>query len=185
MDFLLQKNTYRNIRGQNIVSIMVRTMLIQDKGGKYMRKTSYKALVTGIVIVVVLAALLLYFRQMDMSDLINGDQNILITRNEFGVQNGEPYINYENYNDLTDDQKQDIVDLFQRYTYRRTPGTLFSDGSLSGMGDELINIYIYEGTELVRTVTISDTGDMSVNNRNYVMQESLELIHNISGIINK
>ena len=150
-----------------------------------MKKTPYKTFVTGLIIIAVLAALLLYFWPMDMSDLINENQDVLITRNEFRVQNGEPYIDYENFNDLTDDQRQDIEDLFQQYTYRRAPGTLFSDGSLSGIGDELINIYVYEGSDLVRTITISDTGDMSVNNRNYTVKESSELIQDISGVINK
>ena len=47
-------------------------------------------------------------------------------------------------NDLTEAERQDIIDLFQQYTYRRTLRTLFSDGSLCGIGDEIINIFVYE-----------------------------------------
>ena len=97
-----------------------------------------------MIIVAVLAALLLYFRPMKMSELINDKQEILVTRTQIGIQNGEASINYENYNDLTEAERQDIIDLFQQYTYRRTLRTLFSDGSLCGIGDEIINIFVYE-----------------------------------------
>ena len=109
-----------------------------------MEKPRNQILVTGMIIVAVLAALLLYFRPMKMSELINDKQEILATRTRIGIQNGEASINYENYNDLTEAERQDIIDLFQQYTYRRTLRTLFSDGSLCGIGDEIINIFVYE-----------------------------------------
>ena len=109
-----------------------------------MEKPRNRILVTGMIIVAVLAALLLYFRPMKMSELINDKQEILVTRTQIGIQNGEASINYENYNDLTEAERQDIIDLFQQYTYRRTLRTLFSDGSLCGIGDEIINIFVYE-----------------------------------------
>lgn len=150
-----------------------------------MKKMPYKAFVTGLIIVVVLAALLIYLRPMKMSDLINGDQNLLITRSEIGVRDGEPYIDTESYNDLTEEQRQGIVSLFQQYTYRRTPGTLFSDGSISGSIDNYINIFVYEDIELVRTIIISDTGGMSVDSRAYVVQEPSKLIQDILDVIAK
>ncbi len=109
-----------------------------------MEKPRNQILVTGMIIVAVLAALLLYFRPMKMSELINDKQEILVTRTRIGIQNGEASINYENYNDLTEAERQDIIDLFQQYTYRRTLRNLFSDGSLCGIGDEIINIFVYE-----------------------------------------
>ena len=109
-----------------------------------MEKPRNQILVTGMIIVAVLAALLLYFRPVKMSELINDKQEILVTRTQIGIQNGEASINYENYNDLTEAERQDIIDLFQQYTYRRTLRTLFSDGSLCGIGDEIINIFVYE-----------------------------------------
>lgn len=148
-----------------------------------MKRMPKQVLATGIIIIVILAALLLYFRPMEISDLVNESQGILITRTEFGIQNGEAYTDYENYNDLTEAQRQDIIDLFQQYTYRRTPGTLFSDGSLSGIGDEVINIFVYEDSELLNMICISDTGSVSVNNRSYVMKDSSGLIQDILGVI--
>ena len=148
-----------------------------------MKKPSYKILTAGIIIIIVLAALLLYFRPMEMSDLINEDYEIRITRTEVGVRDGEPYIDTKNYNDLTEEQRQDIMSLFQQYTYRRTPGTLFSDGSISGAINNYINIFVYEDSELVRMIIISDTGGMSVDSRVYVMQEPSALIQDILGVV--
>ena len=148
-----------------------------------MKKPSYKVLATGIIIIIVFAALLLYFRPMEMSDLINEDYEIRITRTEVGVRDGEPYIDTKNYNDLTEEQRQDIMSLFQQYTYRRTPGTLFSDGSISGAINNYINIFVYEDSELVRMIIISDTGGMSVDSRVYVMQEPSALIQDILGVV--
>lgn len=150
-----------------------------------MKKPSYKALVTGIIIVIVLAVLLLYFCPMEMSDLINEDYEIRITRTEVGVRDGEPYIDTKNYDDLTEEQRQDIMSLFQQYTYRRTPGTLFSDGSISGAINNYINIYAFENSELVRTIIISDTGGMSVDSIVYAVQEPSALIQDIISVIER
>ena len=148
-----------------------------------MKKPSNKILTAGIIIIIVLAALLLYFRPMEMSDLINEDYEIRITRTEVGVRDGEPYIDTKNYNDLTEEQRQGIMSLLQQYTYRRTLGTLFSDGSISGAINNYINIYAFEDSELVRTIIISDTGGMSVDSRVYVMQEPSALIQDILGVV--
>lgn len=79
-----------------------------------MKKPSYKILTAGIIIIIVLAALLLYFRPMEMSDLINEDYEIRITRTEVGVRDGEPYIDTKNYDDLTEEQRQDIISVIER-----------------------------------------------------------------------
>ena len=80
-------------------------------------------------------------------------------------------------------QTQRIIDSLQQYTYRRTPGTLFFDGSLSDFGEWMICIYIYRDNELVNTVIVSDAGDISANDRCYSMQDSSELIQQITEIL--
>ena len=64
-----------------------------------------------------------------------------------------------------------------------TFGTLFSDGSLSDLGEWIFCFYIYEDQELVYTVIVSDAGKISVNNKSYVMQNASTLIQEISDII--
>ena len=148
-----------------------------------MKKARYKVLVTGIIVAAVLAALLLYFRPMKISDLINENQEIHITQIEMGIQDGEPYMDNENYCDLTKEQRKDIIDLFQQYTYRRTPGTAFSDGSLSGISDRIIHLYAYDDGELLYTIFITDTNGLSINERSYVLRDSSGLIQEILTVI--
>ena len=110
-----------------------------------MKKARYKAVVI-VIIILFLAAVFVYFRPLRMSDLVNDEQEILLTQISMGVQNGEPYMDSESYNDLTKEQEQSIINLFQQYTYRRTLSTfLISDGTLSETGDQLIDIFMYEG----------------------------------------
>ena len=148
-----------------------------------MKKARYKVLATGIIVAAVLAALLLYFWPMKISDLINENQEIHITQIEMGIQDGEPYMDNENYCDLTKEQRKDIIDLFQQYTYRRTPGTAFSDGSLSGISDRIIHLYAYEDGELLYTIFITDTNGLSINERSYVLRDSSGLIQEILTVI--
>ena len=148
-----------------------------------MKKARYKVLVTGIIVAAVLAALLLYFRPMKISDLINENQEIHIIQIEMGIQDGEPYMDNENYCDLTKEQRKDIIDLFQQYTYRRTPGTAFSDGSLSGISDRIIHLYAYDDGELLYTIFITDTNGLSINESSYVLRDSSGLIQEILTVI--
>ena len=41
-------------------------------------------------------------------------------------------------------EKSRIADLFRQYSYKMTFGTIFSNGSMSDIGEELINIYTYD-----------------------------------------
>lgn len=148
-----------------------------------MKKARYKVLATGIIVAAVLAALLLYFWPMKISDLINENQEIHITQIEMGIQDSEPYMDNENYCDLTKEQRKDIIDLFQQYTYRRTPGTAFSDGSLSGISDRIIHLYAYDDGELLYTIFITDTNGLSINERSYVLRDSSGLIQEILTVI--
>ena len=127
--------------------------------------------------------LVIYFQPMHLADLADPTSELSITRQHIYVENGEPEIDTESYNDLSEDQTRRIIDSLQQYTYRRTPGTLFSDGSLSDFGEWMICIYIYRDNELVNTVIVSDAGDISVNDRCYSMQDSSELIQQITEIL--
>lgn len=97
---------------------------------------------------------------------------------------GEPYMDSESYNDLTKEQEQSIINLFQQYTYRRTLSTfLVSDGFLSETGDQLVDIFMYEDSELVCSVIISNTGSVSVNDRPYVLENPSRFIEELLQIV--
>lgn len=153
------------------------------KSGENMKKARYKAVVI-VIIILFLAAVFVYFRPLRMSDLVNDEQEIVLTQISMGVQNGEPYMDSESYNDLTKEQEQSIINLFQQYTYRRTLSTfLVSDGSLSETGDQLVDIFMYEDSELVCSVIISNTGSISVNDRPYVLEDPLRFIEELLQIV--
>lgn len=143
------------------------------------KKSVYKVLIVSVII----AGVLLYLRPIELSDLVNEDQQISITWNEIGIRNGEPYIDSESYNDVTEEQKLNMIELFQEYTYKRSLATPFSDGSLSELGEELIYVFVYEDSELVSSVCISDVDAMSVNDRTYVVRNASGLIQDILNII--
>lgn len=147
------------------------------------KKSGYKVLIVSVIIVAFIAGVLLYLRPMELSDLVNEDQQISITWNEIGIRNGEPYIDSESYNDVTEEQKLNMIELFQQYTYKRSLATPFSDGSLSELGEELIYVFVYEDSELVNSVCISDVDTMSVNDRTYVVRNASGLIQDILHII--
>lgn len=89
------------------------------------KKSVYKVLIVSVIIVAFIAGVLLYLRPMELSDLVNEDQQISITWNEIGIRNGEPYIDSESYNDVTEEQKLNMIELFQQYTYKRSLATPF------------------------------------------------------------
>ena len=84
---------------------------------------------------------------------------------------------------MTEEQKLNMIELFQQYTYKRSLATPFSDGSLSELGEELIYVFVYEDSELVSSVCISDADIMSVNDRTYVVRNASGLIQDILHII--
>lgn len=129
-----------------------------------------------IIFIIISVIAIFYFKPLQLSNLIDENEEILITQIELTVKNGEANNNSETYNDLTDEQKNSIITLFENYYYRRTFGTMFSDGSLSDLGDKLLHVYIYNGTTLVNSLSFSTTGDIVVNNKTYKMKNTHELI---------
>lgn len=142
-----------------------------------MKKTGkYIAVIVAVAVVIGLA---LYFRPLPLSELVSGEQKILITHVEVGVENGKAYTDSANYNDLTDEQKDRVLSLFQDYSYKRTFGTILSDGSLSGLGSDLVHIFTYKEDTLVNTISVSSSGSVSVNDKTYALSKSSEFIEQL------
>lgn len=150
-----------------------------------MKKRSKRIFIGGIIIIIFIIVLLLYFKPLTLSDLVKENQEILITQVEMGYEDGKAYTNSKNYNNLTDGQKNNIINLFDQYAYQRTFGTIISNGSLSGLSDKLIYIFIYENNELIDTISISSSGSMSLNDKSYILQNAQELIAELLAIISK
>lgn len=145
-----------------------------------------KALFCGMIVLVFIQGLLLYFEPLKLSELINENQSVIISYQEFGVRAASPYIDYTNYDAVTEDEKDKIIDILKQYPYKRTFGTIFSNGSLEGFGREVINIYIYNGDdELVNQLSIADSGRISVNGKTYTLKKASSCIADVLETVRK
>ena len=135
------------------------------------------------IIIVALGGLLWYFRPLPLSNLVNDSIQILATEIELGVKDGMPYNNSTDYNEISDVQKNEIQALFENYSYKRTFGTLFSDGSLEGLFNKVVHISVYKEGDSFNIITITDADKIAVNDKTYKMQDSAGLIEAMIEII--
>ena len=73
--------------------------------------------------------------------------------------------------------------IFDNFTYRRNLGTLFSDGSMSGLGNETLHLYVYDGDILEATFFVASTGKVLVNDKIYSMENTGEFIEQIVEVV--
>ena len=135
------------------------------------------------IIIVALGGLLWYFRPLPLSNLVNDSIQILATEIELGVKDGMAYNNSTDYNEISDIQKNEIQALFENYSYKRTLGTLFSDGSLEGFFNKVVHISVYKEGDSFHIITITDAGKIAVNDKTYKIQDSAGLIEAMLEII--
>lgn len=70
-----------------------------------------------------------------------------------------------NYQDITIEQKDAILSLFDKYTYRRTFGTPFSNGSISDLANKTLSIYVYDDNLLINSVFATSSGKVVINEK--------------------
>ena len=151
-----------------------------------MKKSSKKFLAFSMITVAFIVILLLYFKPLPLSDLIDENNEISVIKVEAGIENGKPYTNSIEYNDISNEQKNNMISLLEHYSYKRTFGTMISDGSLPGRGaerEEIIYIFVYENDALVNRIKVSTTGDIAVNDKTYRLQSASEFIDKLLEII--
>ncbi len=145
-----------------------------------------KRFICLIIIIGLIAGILSYFEPLKLAGLTDEDPYIVIAYQEFGIENGCPYINNTNYNEITENEKREITNLLKQYTYQRTFGTFFSDGSLTTPGNEAVNIYLYDKNNiLTNTILITDFDDISVNGKVFKLRNSSLFIEKLLEIIDK
>ena len=135
------------------------------------------------IIILLLILNIIYFKPLLLSDTVDVSNQIIMVLNESGVRNGEPYINSVEYQTITSEQKNVILDLFEKYPYKRTFATLFSDGSMSGLGNKTLYIYMYDDISLACNIFITSTEKIVINEKNYSMENSEQLIEQIINIM--
>lgn len=135
----------------------------------------------GIVVLVV--CVIAYFKPQSFSDFADHENQIKMILKDFTIENGEPNIESSEYQNITETQKHDILNALQQFTYRRNIKTLFSDGSMSDLGDKMLTIYVYENGLHVDSVMVSSSGKIAVKDKVYSMKNADDFIEQIVDIV--
>ena len=123
-----------------------------------------KKTISLLSLAILLVCTIIYFRPLSLSNLVAEDSLINIIFNEYVVKNGTPDINTVEYKDITAEQKNALLPILEKYTYRRTLGTLFSNGSMSGTGNKTLSIYVFDDNS--DNIFVTALGKIAVNNKN-------------------
>ena len=137
-----------------------------------------KSIILVLIAVLLLIGLAIYFRPLHFS-VPDESSQIAIVLNEYAVSGGKPTIDSAEYPATGTEQISAIRALLEKTTYRRTTGTLFSDGSMTDVGNRTLAIYIYDGDSLVDSIFVSSSGKIAVQNKTYYMKNSEQLIEQI------
>lgn len=126
---------------------------------------------------------MIYFIPMSLLDCFDEEGQINIQVSEFGVDYGKPFITPIAYSEITEEQKERIFALCSQYSYRRTISTLFSDGSISGLGDKVAYIFINGNDKNNNYITISSSGKIAIENKTFQMKHVQQFIDQMTEIL--
>ena len=135
------------------------------------------------IFVMMLVCLMIYFIPMPLLDCFDEEGQINIQVSEFGVDYGKPFITPITYSEITEEQKERIFALCSQYSYRRTISTLFSDGSISGLGDKVAYIFINGNDKNNNYITISSSGKIAIENKTFQMKHAQQFIDQMTEIL--
>lgn len=145
-----------------------------------MKKTTVYLLGIATVLLICIIA---YFKPLSLSNDISENGQISMILNEYVIRNGEPDIDVVEYKDITAEQKNAILTLLEKYTYRRTFGTLFSNGTMSGIGNKMLSIYVFGDNTSGGSIFVTSSGKILVNGKNYRMENAEQFIEQIIEIM--
>ena len=140
-----------------------------------------KSLYLSGLVIILLVCIIVYFKPLSLSNLVSEDSLINMIFSEYVINNDEPDIEVVEYEDITAEQKNALLPILEKYTYRRTLGTLFSTGSMSGTGNKTLSIYVFDNDS--NSIFISSVGKIVVNNKNYRMKNTELFIEQIMAIM--
>ena len=143
-----------------------------------------KMLCPIVIVIAFLICCIVYFKPLSLSDVAEADNQMKMIYSQIEVENGEAYIDSVNYQDITIDQKNAILSLLDKYTYRRTVGTLFSNGSTSDLGNKTLSIYVYDDDLLINSVFATSSGKVVINEKTYNMEDAERFIEQMIEIMN-
>ena len=131
---------------------------------------------------ILVLSVVVYFRPLAFTDIVTEQQDIWMILSIFSIQNGEPDIEMVEYQDITAEEKRDILMVLEQYTYRRTLGTLFSDGTIEDLGEKMLTVHLHDGV-WAETVVVTSSGKMTVGDRGYRMKDAGEMMKKLVEIV--
>ena len=136
--------------------------------------------VIGIAIVLLIITIV-YFKPLPISYLASDSNQVAMVWNEIGVRDGNAYMDCVEYQSLTPDQNRAILSLLDKYAYKRTLGTLFSDGSMPGY--YVLNIYLSNEISMNNYIFVSSSGEILVHGKTYHIKNAEQFIEQILEIV--
>lgn len=130
---------------------------------------------------VLLISTIIYFKPLSLSVLASDSNQVAMVWNEIGVRDGTAYMDCVEYQSLTPDQNRAILSLLDKYTYNKTLGTLFSDGSMSGY--YALNIYLSNEISMNNYIFVSSSGEILVHGKTYHMENAEQFIEQVLEIV--
>ena len=136
------------------------------------------------VVIVLLICIIAYFKPLSLLDTIGENNRIDIVLKEIEYEDGKSNIESILYNDISEEQKNAILALLEKYDYRRTFGTLFSDGSLTDIGKKTLTICVYDDNlSDTAIIIVASSGKIAINDKSYGMEDAEQFIEQIIEIV--
>lgn len=141
-----------------------------------------KSLIWCLLAIVLVAGVLVYFAPMKLTKVVTEEKDMRMILNVFRIENGEPEIEVVEYQEITVEQKREVLAVLEEYSYRRTPETVVSDGTMEDMGEKMLTVHVM-GENTAESVVLTSSGKISVNGRVYWMKGAGEMMEEILGIV--
>ena len=124
----------------------------------------------------------LYFRPLSLEKDLTEIKDVNVLNVVFKFENGQPETLHDIYNDLSENQINQIVELLKEYSYRRKIGTFFSDGSIQG-AEYIVSVYVYDEDYKHTSITLTERDEVYVGGQKFKMKNSAQLVYEILEII--
>ena len=136
-----------------------------------------------VVCIVLLISGSVYFHPMTLAGDIGEKNTFSVQVIAADVQNGEVHTDTKNQNIVTGQQKEDIVALLKKYSYKRTLKTYISGNTMEQTGNRSVFLFIYDGDTLLHTICVTDAGKITVDDRLYKMKNARQFNDEIEDIV--
>lgn len=142
-----------------------------------------KAIYFIVIAIVLLICIIVYFKPLSLLNTVSESSEISIMLTGYVTGNGEQGYDTVEYKDIAAEQKSAILTLLENYSYRRTIGTPFSNGSMSGLGNKMLSIYMFGDNISSGEIFVTSSGEIRVNAKNYYMENAEQFIEQIIEIV--